>query len=258
MKIYMITDLEGIAGVARWDQTGSDQPGYAQATRLMTEELCACVAGIQAVDARAEIWVWDAHGPGSIDVERFPRGALLLNRGSIEPPAFLDSTFDAVFFLGQHAKAGTLNGNLAHTYSSQGYGWFKINGLELGEFGCRAALAGSLGVPTVFISGDDTMLAEARALIPNIYGAQVKIGLGQQLALHLAPEDARDLVRDTAAQAAAHLGEIAPFVIPGPPYEQVIRIVGRTDPGHLLRHGFSQVDAQTFVKRAERLQDLHV
>jgi D-amino peptidase len=264
MKIYLITDLEGIAGVARWDQTGSDQPGYAQASRLMTEELRACVAGIQAVEADAEIWVWDAHGPGAIDVERFPRGALLLNRGPIEPPAFLDSSFDAVFFLGQHARAGTLNGNLAHTYSSQGYGWFKINGLELGEFGCRAALAGSLGVPTVFVSGDDKMMAEARALIPNIYGAQVKVGLGPQLALHLAPEDARDLVRDTAADAAsaalaaAHPGEIAPFVIPGPPYEQEIRIVGRTDANHLLRQGFCQVDAQTFVKRAERLQDLPI
>lgn len=258
MKIYIITDLEGIAGVARWDQTGADQPGYAQATRLMTEELRACVAGIQSVAADAEIWVWDAHGPGSIDVERFPRGALLLNRGPIEPPAFLDGSFDAVFFLGQHAKAGTPNGNLAHTYSSQSYAWFKINDIELGEFGCRAALAGSLGVPTVFVSGDDTMLAEARALIPDIHGAQVKVGLGPQLALHLAPEDARDLVRDTAAQATAHLGEITPFTIPGPPYEQVIRIVGRTDPNHLLRQGFRQVDAQIYAKTAQRLQDLYV
>ncbi len=258
MKIYIITDLEGIAGVARWDQTGSDQPGYAQATRLMTEELRACVAGIQAVDAQAEIWVWDAHGPGAIDVERFPRGALLLNRGPIEPPALLDGSFDAIFFLGQHAKAGTPKGNLAHTYSSQSYGWFKINDLELGEFGCRAALAGSLGVPTVFVSGDDAMLAEARALIPGIYGAQVKVGLGPQLALHLAPEDARDLVRATAAEAAAHLGEIPPFVIPGPPYRQEIRIVGRTDPTSLLRQGFSQIEAGILTKVADRLQDLAI
>lgn len=263
MKIYMITDLEGVAGVARWDQTGTDQPGYAQATRLMTEEVRACVAGIQSVEADAEIWVWDAHGPGSIDLERFPSGALLLNRGPIDPPAFLDGSFDAVFFLGQHAKAGTRNGNLAHTYSSQSYAWFKINGLELGEFGCRAALAGSMGVPTLFVSGDDTMIAEARALIPDIYGAQVKIGLGPQLALHLAPEDARDLIRDTSADAASALftaqaGEIEPFVIDGPPYEQEIRIAGRTDPNPLLRQGFAQVDALTFVKTAERLQDLHI
>lgn len=258
MKIYVITDLEGIAGVARWDQTGTDQPGYAQATRLMTEELRACVAGIQSVESSAEIWVWDAHGPGAIDVERFPRGALLINRGPIEPPYYLDASFDAVFFLGQHARAGTLNGNLCHTYSSQTIAYYKINGIELGEFGCRAALAGSLGIPTVFVSGDDTMAAEARALIPEIVVAQVKVGLGQQLALHLAPEDAREVVREAAAQAARRIGQIAPFVLDGPPFEQEIRVCGRVETSRLVRAGFEQLDATTFVKRAQRIQDLNV
>jgi D-amino peptidase len=258
VKILMITDLEGIAGVARWDQTGTDQPGYAQAVRLMTEELRACVAGIQDAERQAEVWVWDAHGPGSVDVERMPRGAWLINRGPIEPPYLLDSGVDAVFFLGQHSKAGTRNGNLAHTYSSQTIASFTINGMELGEFGCRAALAGSLGIPTVFVSGDDTMAAEARALVPDIHVAQVKIGLGPQLALHMAPEDARDLVRSVASEATAHAGDIAPFVLSGPPYEQVVRTAGRSDTGHLLRSGFVQADGTTFVKRADRLQDLYV
>ena len=60
MKIYILTDLEGVAGVGRWDQTGADTPGYPQAVRLMTEELRACVAGIQSVAPDADIWVWDA------------------------------------------------------------------------------------------------------------------------------------------------------------------------------------------------------
>ncbi|MHB1319618.1 MAG: M55 family metallopeptidase [Anaerolineae bacterium] len=258
MKLYVITDLEGIAGVARWDQTGRDQPGYAQATRLMTEELRACVAGIQSVESNAEIWVWDAHGPGAIDVERFPRGALLINRGSIEPPYFLDPGFDAVFFLGQHARAGTLKGNLCHTYSSQTIDYYKINGIEVGEFGCRAALAGSFGIPTVFVSGDDTMAAEARALVTDIVVAQVKVGLGQQLALHLAPEDARDLIRDASSRATRQIGVIPPFVLEGPPFEQEIRVCGRVETGHLVRAGFRQLDATTFVKVAQRIQDLNV
>jgi len=258
VKIYIITDLEGIAGVARWDQTGADQPGYAQATRLMTEELRACVAGIQSAAPGAEIWVWDAHGPGSIDVERFPRGALLLNRGGIEPPYYMDGSFDAVFFLGQHARAGTPRANLCHTYSSHTVASYRINGLELGEFGCRAALAGSFGIPTVFVSGDDAMAAEARALIPGIYVAQVKRGLGPQLALHMAPEDARDLVRQRAAEATAHITDVPCFVLEGPPYVQKIRLCGRADAGYLLRTGFRQEDATTFTKQADRLQDLQV
>lgn len=256
MKIYILTDLEGVSGVARWDQTGQDTPGYPQAVRLMTEELRACVEGIQASDPGAEIWVWDAHGCGSVDFERFPRGAKLLNNMHISPPAYLDDSFDALFFLGQHAKAGTRDGNLAHTYSSKSIEYYKINGIELGEFGCRAALAGSYGVPTVFVSGDDKMMAEARELVPHIYGAQVKVGLGPQVALHLAPEDARDLIRSVAAEATAHIDQVPPYVISGPPYEQEIRIWARTDPVSYTSRGCQRIDARTFVKRAERLEDL--
>ncbi len=258
MKIYITTDLEGVAGVARWEQADEHSPSYPQAVRLLTAELRACVAGIQSVAAGAEIWVWDAHGPGALDYEGLPRGTRLINRGRIAPPAFLDGSFDAVYFLAQHARAGTRDATLAHSYMSTSIESIHINGIELGEFGCRAAHAGAMGVPTVFVSGDDKMMAEARELIPGIYGAQVKVGLGPQMALHLAPEDARDLIRDTAAQAAAHLSEIMPYRIPGPPYEQRIRVWARTDPVDYVNRGFAQVDARTLVKVSERLEDLLV
>lgn len=257
MKIYILTDLEGCAGVSRWDQTGPDQPGYAQAVRLLAEELRACVAGIQQADPGAEIWVWDGHGPGALDVEHFPRGAKLLARGPIEPPYYLDSSFDALFFLAQHAKANTLNGNLAHTYSSRSIEYYRINGIELGEFGCRAALAGSMGVPTVFVSGDDKMLQEANELVPGIYGAQVKVGLGPQLALHLAPQDARELIREAAREATEHARDIAPYVIEGP-YTQEVMIWGRTDTTSYTSRGFRQTGPRSFVKEAARLEDLSI
>jgi len=258
VKIYVLTDLEGVSGVSRWDQTGADTPGYPQACRLMTAELRACVAGIQSAEPAAEIWVWDGHGPGCIDVEHFPRGARLLSRGPIAPPYYLDSTFDALFFLGQHAMAGTDGGNLAHTYSSLSIERYVLNGIPMGEFGCRTVLAGSMGVPVIFVSGDDKMMAEARALVPGIFGAQVKIGLAPQMALHMAPEDARDLIRDTARRATLGIDSIAPYVLPGPPYEQEIVIWGRTDPTTYTSRGFVQTGARTFVKRATSLSELAV
>ncbi len=258
MKIYILTDLEGVSGVARWDQTGADTPGYPQAVRLMTEELRACVEGIQQVDPAADIWVWDGHGCGSIDFERFPRGARLINNMNIDPPTYLDSSFDALFFLGQHAKANTKGGNLAHSYSSRSIEYLRINDIEMGEFGCRAAMAGTYGVPTVFVSGDDKMAAEARELVPGICCAEVKVGLEPQVALHMAPEDARNLIRSVAAEATAHIHDIKPLVIPGPPYEQEIKIWARTDPVSWTSRGYRQLDARTFVKIADRLEDLHI
>lgn len=113
-----------------------------------------------------------------------------------------------------------------------------------------------IGVPTAFVSGDDTMMAEAGELVPGIYGAQVKVGLGPQVALHLVPEDARDLIRSVAEEATRHAGEIAPYTVPGPPYEQEIVIWARTDPAGYLSRGFEQTGARSFVKRAERLAEL--
>lgn len=258
MKIYVLTDLEGVAGVARWDQTGLDSRGYPQACRLMTRELCACVEGILSVEPKADIWVWDAHGCGSVDLELFPRGARLLNNGPVTPPSFLDETFSGLFFLGQHAMAGTAGANLAHSYSSQHIARITLNGIEMGEFGCRAALAGSMGVPTVFVSGDDKVAAEARALVPNIVTAEVKVGLGPQIALHLAPPDARDVIRAGAAEAMRQLNSIKPYVLSGPPFVQEIEIAGRTDPSDYLRRGFEQIAPLTFCKTAQTLAELAI
>lgn len=258
MKIYILTDIEGTCGVARWEQGDRNSASYPQAVRLMTEELRACVAGIQSVASSVEIWIWDAHGCGSIDFERLPRGCQMINTGAIPAGLYFDRGWDALFFLCQHSKAGTRNGNLAHTYSSANFEFFKINGIEMGEFGCRAALAGSYGIPTVFVSGDDTMMAEARSLIPGIYGAQVKVGLGPQLALHLAPEDARDLIRDTAAKATANYRGVSPLRIPGPPYEQEISIWAQTDYALLTSRGFEQIEARRFTKCADRLDELWI
>jgi D-amino peptidase len=153
--------------------------------------------------------------------------------------------------------AGTPDAPLSHTYSSQTIEYYKINGVPYGEFGCRAALAGSFGVPTIFISGDDKAVAEARALVPNIVGVATKIGLGQELALHLSPQRSRELIRLGAADACRRRREIAPFVIK-PPYEQEIRVLAGSSVEGFLRRGFEQLDARTVRKRADQLSDLTV
>ena len=140
MKIYILTDLEGIAMVSRFSQTREEGPQKETAMGLLTQELNAAVDGILDVDADAEIVVWDGHGTGGIDVLEFHPQAKLIARGPIRPPYYLDATYNALFFLGQHAMAGTPNAPLSHTYSSLSIEYYKLNGKEIGEFGCRAAL----------------------------------------------------------------------------------------------------------------------
>ncbi|MHB9033421.1 MAG: M55 family metallopeptidase [Anaerolineae bacterium] len=258
MKVFILTDIEGTCGVSRWDQGDRASATYPQAVRLMTAELLACIEGIRINSPEAEICIWDAHGSGSIDFEQVPPGCQLINSGPAPLPELFNQGWDALYFVCQHSKAGTPNGNLCHTYSSSMIEYFKINGLELGEFGCRAALAGAYGIPTVFVSGDDKMMAEARALIPGIFGAQVKVGMGVQLARHLAPADARALIRETAVLAVQHYTEIAPLRLPGPPFVQEIRVGPKTDVLAMTGRGFEQIDAFTYVKRSDKLDDLWI
>ncbi|MCZ6677328.1 MAG: M55 family metallopeptidase [Candidatus Poribacteria bacterium] len=257
MKIYILTDLEGAAMVSRFSQTREEGPSKQTAMKLLTWEVNAAVDGILDVDPDAEVVVWDGHGSGGLDVLEFHSEAKLITRGPIRPPYYLDETYDALFFVGQHAMAGTPNAPLSHTYSSRSVEYYKLNGMRIGEFGCRAVMAGSFDVPTVFISGDDKAVAEAKELVPKIYSVETKQGLGQELALHLSPQKSREAIRKTAAEACRHIDQIQPLKI-DPPYEQEIRALeGQSIEGY-LRRGAVKIDDRTVVKRSDTICELFI
>lgn len=257
MKIYILTDLEGPAMVSRFKQTREEGPQKQVAMKLLTWEVNAAIDGILDIDPRADIVVWDGHGNGGIDVLEFHPDAKLIARGPIAPPYYLDDTYNALLFVGQHAMAGTPNAPLSHTYSSRSVEHYKLNGVPIGEFGCRALMAGEFDVPTVFIAGDDKAVAEAKQLIPNIYAVETKKGLGQELALHLSPQKSRESIRKTAAEACSNIGQITPLK-PDPPFEQEIRVLeGQSIEGY-LRRGASKVDDRTVVKYADTLCELFI
>jgi D-amino peptidase len=260
MKIYIMTDLEGPAMISRWNQTrepDATREDIAASRKLLTWEVNAAVDGILDAQPDAEIIVWDGHGGGGIDVFEFHPRAKLISRGPISPPYFLDSTFDALFFVGQHAMAGTKDAPLCHTYSSKTVEYYKLNGRLVGEFGARTIMAGTFGVPSVFISGDDKAVAEARAMVPNIHGAAIKQGLGIELALHLSPKAARELIRKTAAEATRGIGSIQPVKV-DPPYEQEIRVYESANVNLYLPKGGKKIDDRTVLLRSDDICKLHV
>lgn len=259
MKIYITTDLEGPAMISRFDQTRDVTPAdKAVPMKLLTWEVNAAVDGILDVDKDAEVIVWDGHGSGGIDVLEFHPKAKLIARGPIRAPYYLDETFDAQFFVGQHAMAGTEAAPLCHTYSSKTIEYYKINGIFVGEFGARTIMGGTFGVPTVFIAGDDKAVAEAKALVPGIFGAAVKQGLGRELAIHLSPKAAHKLIREVAAEACRNIDSIPPVKI-DPPYEQEIRVLeGVSIEGYLKRPNTEKVDDRTVIIRSDNICDLRV
>ncbi len=98
--------------------------------------------------------------------------------------------------------AGTPDGILCHTMSSESWHMAYINGAEVGESGIVAAIAGSFGVPVVFVSGDAATVREVRGLLGEGVGAAtVKRSLGRFAARCLAPADATALIERTAEES---------------------------------------------------------
>jgi D-amino peptidase len=253
----MMTDLEGPAGVHRWVQTREGETlEKAAAMRLLTAEVNAAVEGIHQSDPEAEVIIYDGHGSGGLVFENIhPRAQVIMHGQGMRIPYNLDSTFDALFFVGQHAMAGTPDAPLCHTYSSRRVEYYRLNGSFIGEIGCLAAIAGSLGVPTVFLSGDDKACAEAEALHPQIVTVPTKQGLGIELALHLSAPRAHQAIREGAARAVQRIPTISPVLI-HPPYELEIRVQEGCSIESYLKSGMQPLDERTVTRRSEELLKL--
>ncbi|MFP4249819.1 MAG: M55 family metallopeptidase [Armatimonadota bacterium] len=221
MRVYVVTDLEGVAGISQWDpRHQGDTPvtalKRAQFSRLLTEEVNAAARGFFAGGA-TEVIVNDGHGAGNtMDPELFdPR--LRVFHG-LDRPSYctgLDETFDTIASVGTHAKAGTTRGNLHHTMSKDVRD-YSLNGISVGETGLQAFLAGYYDVPYVFCAGDEWAVREMQELIPGCVGAAVKFGTSRLSALTVAPERAREIIEEGARLSMERIGEIEPLALDSP------------------------------------------
>lgn len=221
MKILIAVDMEGITGVTTWDQVTPGHAEYARFRRLMTQDVNAAIRG--AIDAGAdEILVADGHWNGSnILIEELdPRARL--NSGSPSPFSMMqgiDETVDGVFFVGYHARNGSPNAVLDHTWSSKTVANVWLNDILTGEYGLNAAVAGHFGVPVVMATGDQTACSQVIELLGEVETAVVKQATGRFAAECLAPALTQGMISDAASRAVTRLLEgdaPDPFVLDTP------------------------------------------
>lgn len=212
MNIMIFADMEGVAGIQAWEYVGGrGGPLYEEGRRLYTAEINAAVRGCKKAGATSIIAL-DGHGGGynpgkpfmSWIGDKLERGAEYVVGHPwaryIKPME--EGKCDAVVFVGAHARAGTPDGVLCHTVSSESWTNADINGTLVGESGIVAAVAGSFGVPAIFVSGDIATCREVTDLLgPNVVTAPVKEGLGRFCAKNMAPADACDLIEAKVEQA---------------------------------------------------------
>jgi D-amino peptidase len=226
VRVHVISDIEGVAGVVKWAQTGGETSTlYHEARRLYTEEINAAVRGAKAAGA-TEIVVMDCHGAGGdytfnslLPDLLDPACEFVVQSEWTEYTAFLEEGCDAALFVGMHAMAGTPDGVLSHTVSSQAWQELRFNGVAVGETGINAALCGHWGCPVLLVTGDHAVCREARALLgQGLTTAEVKVGLGRYSARNLTATRARALIEDAATRALRDLAAVPPYD-PGRPCE---------------------------------------
>jgi D-amino peptidase len=216
MQVYISADMEGIAGVTNWEQVKANGGAeYHYYRRLLTAEVNTAVEAALKAGA-AGVTVNDAHSKmHNLIVDSLHPGAQLIS-GSPKRLGMMegiDKGFKAACLLGYHAKAGS-RGVLAHT-CSEVVQRLHVNGLEMGELGLNALLAGYFGVPVVFVSGDQVLAAEARELLPGTEIVIVKEARNYHAARTLPAKLARAKIKQGITRALTKK-EIRPLVPSAP------------------------------------------
>jgi len=225
VKVFIVSDMEGVAGITKWQQTSGGHAMFEEGRRLYTGEINAAVRGAKAAGA-TEIVVMDCHGAGEgwtfnslIPEELDPACEFVVQNEWTEYTAFLEGGVDAALFVGMHAMAGTRDGVLAHTVSGSSWWRLRFNGVEVGETGINAALCGTWGCPVLLVTGDQASCLEGAALLGNgLEMVAVKTGFGRFSARQYPATKARELIERGAKRALGDLKAVAPYD-PGSPCE---------------------------------------
>ena len=206
MKVYISVDFEGVAGSTSWSSTNLGDLEHGPMAREMTLEAAAACRGALAAGA-TEIYIKDAHESGrNMDISLLPKEAKIILGWKYSPDSMvcgLDQSFDALMFVGYHSPAGTNGSPLAHTMNRK-TNYIKFNGKLASEFLMHAYVGASLGVPSVFISGDKNLCSHVHEYDPGITAVAVKEGMGAAT-VNLAPEMAQELIEEGAKNARKKL-----------------------------------------------------
>ncbi len=218
LNVFISVDMEGLTGVTHWEEVTRGGADYEYFREVMTKEANAAVEGALSAGA-GEIVVRDSHGSArNILPDLLHRKAKLIRNWSGGPKVMMegiDETFDAVIFIGYHAKAGTPDATLEHV-SSESVMNMSINGISMPEAGYNALVAGLYDVPVVFVAGDKAICEQITGLLGDVETVAVKEGIGDA-AKNLHPEIACERIRSGVEKALKNIDRFKPYKM-APPF----------------------------------------
>jgi D-amino peptidase len=168
IRVLLYHDMEGLAGQDDWRTFLFSHPEkYPEGQRLLAADINAVVEGLFAGGA-TQVDVVDAHGSGNPepDVRRDlldPRAKQVFRDQAFDPYVDLTApnTYDAVVAVAMHAKTGS-HGFASHTIT---LGMdVLINDKSITESEIVGYSWGRVGVPIIFVSGDDRLRDDLKVM----------------------------------------------------------------------------------------------
>ncbi len=250
LKVMIQTDFEGVTGVVNFDEIYPGHIHFDRNCEILTREVNAAIEGAIAAGA-TEIVVRDGHA-GNINVNPLildKRAKLTRGRLPGTPHTMvlgIDSTFDALLFIGAHARAGEERGVLSHTMSLK-VSDFRINDRPLFEAAFNSLYAGQFGVPPVFLAGDDAACREAEENFGKIETVITKYAFGRTCAMNKSPQVVYSEIRSGVERALSNLGDAKVFRLEKP-YRMEVKIKS-DEPGKDITYTHTSDTLESVMKK---------
>ena len=218
MRVFLSADMEGVAGIARDEQTDPSSAFHAAGCHLLTQEVNAAIEGALAAGVQ-EVVVSDGHWncTNVLPDELHERAELVSGSPRrLYMAEGLGPGFDAAFFVGYHAAAGTQDALLDHSYADPRLvTQVRLSGVPQSEGSLTGYLCGTFDCPVALFTGDAAAVAQMHEFVVEVEGVVVKEGLARQAARSLHPRVARERIRTGARRAIERLANIPAMRLDG-------------------------------------------
>ena len=262
MKYLIAVDMEGVAcAYAPYGSCVEGSFNVEFVRKQATREANAAAAALFDSGA-TEVTVWDAHGRGcNLDYDSLDERCLIAIGSTVgERYPNLDKNFSGVLFIGYHANASNGDAAIAHTFSITEYQFIKVNGVEFGEIAIDASIAGSIGVPVIFVSGDSECVAEAKKFLPFAETVETKKSYAYTRIVSKHPKAVAKEIYEGVKKAVSRLDEMKLFTVSSP-FTAEFRF-RRTDAAKHAKlididgNRFEQTDGYTRTGKLNKIEDL--
>lgn len=258
MKIFISADLEGVNGVVAPEDVEEVGSGYQQAREFFTEEINAVARGAFKGGA-TEVVVCDSHNVSANIRLDMIDDRIQVVKGDTRPESMvdgLDETYDGAIFLGYHAKFGTQNAILDHTFNPKTIRNITVNGISVGELGFNAFFAAGKGVPVLLTTGDTALRDEAKAFDDQIETVVVKYPRGRFCARCLPRVDTQRMLEDAGEKVVKNINDFEVMELPEKFYMEITFQQVNLADGAMRVPGIKRVDSMTVGIEASSTEEL--